>query len=112
MDEPGGGEVPEAAKIGDVEHAESQAGTELADEALDESGDLPFDDVTKGISSIRRLSFSDGEPVELDKTALEAILDVSSRLADIQMRSRMSLSALTQGHETYKDKQVNKRNNN
>lgn len=52
----------------------------------------------------------DEEQVIVDRTALEAILDVSSRLKDIQKKSRVSMSTLALAHETYKDKQVNKFN--
>lgn len=46
--------------------------------------------------------------VDIDRTALDAILDVSSRLKDIQMKSKVSMSTLALAHESYKDKQVNK----
>lgn len=46
--------------------------------------------------------------IDIDRTALEAILDVSSRLQDIQKKSKISMSTLALGHESYKDKQVNK----
>lgn len=48
------------------------------------------------------------EQVEVDRTALEAILDVSSRIQDIQKKSKVSMSTLALAHESYKDKQVNK----
>lgn len=51
---------------------------------------------------------SSDERVEVDRTALEAILDVSQRLQDIQKKSRVSMSTLALAHESYKDKQVNK----
>lgn len=50
------------------------------------------------------------ERVEVDRTALNAILDVSSRIQDIQKKSRLSMSTLALAHESYKDKQVNKLN--
>lgn len=50
------------------------------------------------------------ELLEVDRSALEAILDVSSRLIGIQRRSRASMSTLAQAHESYRDKQVMKRN--
>lgn len=53
-------------------------------------------------------SFDDGERVEVDRTALEAILDVGARLKDIQKKSKVSMSTLALAHESYKDKQVNK----
>lgn len=67
--------------------------------------------VSKRMSSIRRISFGPGERVVIDKTTLEAILDVSSRLKDLQKKSRLSMSMLALAHESYKDKQVNKPNN-
>ncbi|KAJ8736205.1 hypothetical protein PYW08_006861 [Mythimna loreyi] len=119
MDEPAGGEAAApaeaaadaaaAAPTQEVGFAElPEKTTAPLDENADEDDDISQYGYlgTKTTSSIRRLSFSDGEAIELDKTALEAILDVSSRLADIQMRSRMSLSALAQGCESYKEKQA------
>ncbi|CAB3256562.1 unnamed protein product [Arctia plantaginis] len=46
------------------------------------------------------------ERVEVDRTALNAILDVSSRIQDIQKKSRLSMSTLALAHESYKDKQA------
>ncbi|XP_061708954.1 dynein axonemal heavy chain 8 [Cydia pomonella] len=46
------------------------------------------------------------ERVEVDRTALEAILDVGSRLKDIQKKSKVSMSALALGQESYKEKQA------
>lgn len=48
------------------------------------------------------------ERVVVDRTALEGILDVSSRIQNIQKKSRVSMSTLALGHESYKDKKVNK----
>lgn len=44
--------------------------------------------------------------VDVDRTALNAILDISSRIQSIQKKSRLSMSTLALGQETYKDKQV------
>ncbi|XP_028156116.1 dynein heavy chain 8, axonemal [Ostrinia furnacalis] len=44
--------------------------------------------------------------VDVDRTALEAILDVGSRLQDIQKKSKVSMSALAFAHDSYKDKQA------
>lgn len=49
-----------------------------------------------------------GERVDVDRSTLEAILDVSSRIQNIQKKSKVSMSTLAFGHESYKDKQVNK----
>ncbi|XP_034837309.1 dynein axonemal heavy chain 8 [Maniola hyperantus] len=46
------------------------------------------------------------EMIEIDRTALEAILDVRSRIQDIQRKSRVSMSTLNLAHESYKDKQA------
>ncbi|KAL4712627.1 hypothetical protein ACJJTC_007924 [Scirpophaga incertulas] len=43
--------------------------------------------------------------VDVDRTALEAILEVGSHLQDIQKRSKVSMSTLALAHESYKDKQ-------
>lgn len=51
--------------------------------------------------------YGNADVVEVDRTALEAILDVSQRIQDIQKKSKVSMSALALGHESYKDKQVN-----
>lgn len=51
---------------------------------------------------------SSAHVLDIDRTALEAILDVSSRLKDIQKKSKVSMSTLNLAHESYKDKQVNK----
>ncbi|XP_060805314.1 dynein axonemal heavy chain 8 [Amyelois transitella] len=48
----------------------------------------------------------DQELVEVDRTALEAILDAGARLKDIQKKSRVSMSTLALGQESYKDKQA------
>ncbi|KAJ8735702.1 hypothetical protein PYW07_007322 [Mythimna separata] len=104
MDEPDDG-APRPSQVEFAEQPPPDLDAAEATDDTDEVGDIGHPIATKA-SSIRRLSFSDGEAIELDKTTLEAILDVSSRLADIQMRSRLSMSALTQGHETYKDKQA------
>lgn len=46
------------------------------------------------------------DPLDIDRTALEAILDVSSRIQDIQKKSKVSMSTLAFAQESYKDKQV------
>lgn len=56
----------------------------------------------------RRPTHTSEDRVIIDRTALEAILDVSSRIQTIQKKSKVSMSTLALGHETYKDKQVNK----
>lgn len=51
-------------------------------------------------------TFGDASHVEVDRTNLEAILDVSNLLKG--KRSKKSSSILTLATESYKDKQVNK----
>lgn len=55
-----------------------------------------------------RRSTMNQEKVDVDRTALEAILDISSRIQGIQKKSKVSMSTLALAHESYKDKQVNK----
>uniref|UniRef100_A0A2A4JTK3 Uncharacterized protein n=1 Tax=Heliothis virescens TaxID=7102 RepID=A0A2A4JTK3_HELVI len=50
------------------------------------------------------------ERVEVDRGALEDILDIGHRLRDSHKKSKVSMSLLTLVHESYKDKQVNKLN--
>ncbi|CAH0727356.1 unnamed protein product, partial [Brenthis ino] len=71
---------------------------------------VKIDEVTRKMS--RKQSVYPATPgvstqiVDIDRTALEAILDVSSRLKDIQKKSRVSMSTLGLAHESYKDKQA------
>lgn len=53
-----------------------------------------------------RQTFGDADHVEVDRTNLEAILDVANRLKT--RKSRKSMSTLALASESYKDKQVNK----
>lgn len=53
-----------------------------------------------------RPSFGDAYHVEVDRTNLEAILDVTNR-QEVK-KSKKSTSTLALATETYKDKQVNK----
>lgn len=53
-----------------------------------------------------RPNFGDAFHVEVDRTNLEAILDVAHRLKT--KKSKKSTSTLALATETYKDKQVNK----
>lgn len=68
-----------------------------------------YDEFTTRLSrgQSEQASLSCCELLDVDRSALEAILDVSCRLQGIQRRSRVSMSTLSQTHETYKDKQVN-----
>lgn len=59
-------------------------------------------------SQPRLSTVSTGERVDVDRAALEAILDVSARIQDMQKKSKVSMSMLAMAHESYKDKQVNK----
>lgn len=53
-----------------------------------------------------RPRFGDADHVEVDRTNLEAILDVTNRLTT--KKSKKSTSTLALPTESYKDKQVNK----
>lgn len=97
----------ESPKVEGGEAGDDAEKQKAADEAAGK-----IDDITKKMS--RKQSMfqkqeqpTDTERVEVDRTALEAILDVSSRLKDIQRKSKLSMSALALGQESYKDKQVN-----
>lgn len=105
MDEPKGGKVKGTTVSTQVEPGDSQPNAATSKPAAADHV------AAKGIPSTRRIPYSDGEPFQVDRSGLEAILNVSSRLSDIQMRSKMTMSALSQGNKTYKDKQVNKQNN-
>lgn len=94
----------------------------LAQEAVD--GAITQEDIDETAKKIKKFSkrieqptdlqsniqtrpkFGDAEHVEIDRTNLEAILDVANRLKT--KRSRKSMSTLALASETYKDKQVNK----
>ncbi|KAJ8736206.1 hypothetical protein PYW08_006862 [Mythimna loreyi] len=58
------------------------------------------------LQSVQTYISTNEEVLEIDRTALDAILDVGTRLMDIQKRSRTSLNTLAQAHESYKDKQI------
>lgn len=58
------------------------------------------------LSDQTRPTFGDADHVDVDRTNLEAILDVANRLKT--RRSKKSMSILALASETYKDKQVNK----
>lgn len=76
------------------------------------SPEINKDNGSQSILQSDQTSLSETEELlDLDRTALGAILDVSCRLKDFQSRSRTSMSTLAQAHESYKDKQVNKQNN-
>lgn len=57
------------------------------------------------MSTPRFSNFSENqERVDIDRTTLDAILEASSKIQDIQKRS--TISTLGLAHESYKDKQV------
>ncbi|XP_049886262.1 dynein axonemal heavy chain 8 [Pectinophora gossypiella] len=62
--------------------------------------------MSKRQSTIPKPEYGNPLRVDVDRTALEAILDVSQRLKDIQRKSRLSQGSLALGHESYKDKQA------
>lgn len=84
------------------------AGDEHADDV--DHAAAKIEDITRRVSKHQSVLYptpSDADVIDIDRTALEAILDVSSRLQDIQKRSKVSMSTLAFAQESYKDKQVN-----
>lgn len=106
--------APENVETVQVEGAQASGDAEQKVEDVEHTA-VKIDELSKKYSRERRPTLeaddSDEERVVVDRTALEAILDVSSRLKDIQKKSRVSMSTLALGHESYKDKQVNKFDN-
>ncbi|XP_075973556.1 dynein heavy chain 8, axonemal kl-3 [Anticarsia gemmatalis] len=92
-----GGEAPEAAE-----------GAEAPKEEEYHATGIRISDVSKRSAKKGRTPLQIGaeERVDVDRTALNAILDVSSRIKDIQKKSRLSMSTLALGQESYKDKQA------
>ncbi|XP_047526251.1 dynein axonemal heavy chain 8 [Pieris napi] len=85
------------------------------DAAEDKDGDVEktgvkIDEVARRISRKQSIFQANQEAadeiLDVDRTALEAILDVSARLKDIQKKSKISMSTLNLAHESYKDKQA------
>ncbi|KPI94920.1 Dynein heavy chain 8, axonemal [Papilio xuthus] len=101
--------APEDAETVQVEGAHASGDAEQKVEDVEHTA-VKIDELSKKYSRERRPTLeaedSDEERVVVDRTALEAILDVSSRLKDIQKKSRVSMSTLALGHESYKDKQA------
>lgn len=104
------------------EAGEAAGASGPADGDIDEQHDADVAETAKKLdAAARRMSKKqsmmhrrDSKPgpderVEVDRTALEAILDVSQRLQDIQKKSKVSMSTLALAHESYKDKQVIKK---
>ncbi|KAJ2947929.1 hypothetical protein O0L34_g9722 [Tuta absoluta] len=52
------------------------------------------------------IDYGNPDRVEVDRTALEAILDVGRRLQNVQRKSKTSQGTLVLGHDSYKDKQA------
>lgn len=85
----------------------------ITQEDIDETA-MKIEEISKGTDHPKKLhpyeqtkpTFGDAEHVEVDRTNLEAILDVANRLKT--KRSKKSTSILALASETYKDKQVNK----
>ncbi|XP_045484350.1 dynein axonemal heavy chain 8 [Pieris rapae] len=79
------------------------------DEDVEKTG-VKIDEVARRISrkqSMFQASQEEADEIlDVDRTALEAILDVSARLKDIQKKSKISMSTLALAHESYKDKQA------
>lgn len=104
------GAAPPDAAAPAAEGEGAAATDEQADDVAQTT--VKIDEVVRRIShkqSINpRMTNAGDERVDVDRTALEAILDVSSRIQDIQKKSKISMSTLALAHESYKDKQVNK----
>ncbi|KAJ0182474.1 hypothetical protein K1T71_001843 [Dendrolimus kikuchii] len=107
-----GGEVPPApAKIMAAQKSMMVQDTDEEHERDVEETGVKFDEIVsrrmlEKMSTYSRASLAGQERVEVDRTALEAILDVSSRIQDIQKKSKISMSTLALAHESYKDKQT------
>ncbi|KOB75592.1 Dynein heavy chain 8, axonemal [Operophtera brumata] len=92
--------------------AEGEAAAETDEHAEDVSKTaVTINEITDSLkpsafSRMSRMVLGDEEIVDVDRTALEAILDVSARIQDIQKKSRISMSALALGQDSYKDKQA------
>ncbi|GBP33368.1 Dynein heavy chain 5, axonemal [Eumeta japonica] len=87
------------------EHApvvESDEGSAVAEKADDEK---EIEEAERRAKPRLPTVYDDSERIEIDRAALEAILDISSRLQDIQEKSKKSLSTVVLVHDTYKDKQ-------
>lgn len=121
-DEPEGGDVAQAevdagaaadvavgeADVGEADIGDGIVTQENVDETATKIEELPnsTEHHIKLHSDHTRPTFGDADHVEVDRTNLEAILDVSHRLKT--RRSKKSMSILALASESYKDKQVNK----
>lgn len=108
-----GGEAPsEPPPEAAAEAAPPEDGAEGAEDAdVDTETTERFDPsrkMSRKSTTYKRGDSLSQDRVDVDRTALEAILDVGSRLQDIQKKSKVSMSTLALAHESYKDKQVNK----
>lgn len=108
MSEEPGGAPPEASgpEAGEVGEGGEGAAADIEHTAV------KIDEIARRISRKQSMyqarQGEEDEILDVDRTALEAILDVSARLKDIQKKSKISMSTLALAHESYKDKQVNK----
>lgn len=110
-EDPEGGGVAQAVDDGGA--TEKVVEHNITQEDIDETA-KQLEDLTEHIKKPTtvesnvptRPTFGDADHVEVDRTNLEAILDVTNRLKT--KRSRKSTSILALASETYKDKQVNK----
>ncbi|CAK1540075.1 unnamed protein product [Leptosia nina] len=108
----GGGEVPpetapEAANA-EAGAADTAGGGDDKDEDVEKTA-VKIEEIARRASrkqSVYQPTGSAEEILDIDRTALEAILDVSARLKDIQKKSKISMSTLALAHESYKDKQA------
>ncbi|XP_050681188.1 dynein axonemal heavy chain 8 isoform X2 [Leptidea sinapis] len=101
MADEAGGPAPPGVEITEAEDEEKAANVAHAAGKIDE--------ISKRMSrkeSAYHPTIDDEDVLNIDRTALEAILDVSSRITDIQKKSKISMSTLVLAHDTYKEKQA------
>ncbi|XP_072937033.1 dynein axonemal heavy chain 8 [Epargyreus clarus] len=97
----------EVAEVGGGEGHEQGAAEQHAADVSQTA--VKLDEVARKMSrrqSVYPTAEEGDDPLDIDRTALEAILDVSSRIQDIQKKSKVSMSTLAFAQESYKDKQA------
>ncbi|CAH0695351.1 unnamed protein product [Spodoptera exigua] len=91
-----------------MENADKDGLIKSGEELLNTDWSLEFPETNESSGSKSEDHQHNEERVEVDRTALESILHASSRLQNLVQRNKVSLSAINYGHQSYKDKQVNK----
>ncbi|XP_052742928.1 dynein axonemal heavy chain 8 [Bicyclus anynana] len=104
------------ADEGDKDERPAEGQSQPAESAASHKEDEHTEDVAHTAENISRTSRKHSvypakegtstQIIDIDRTALEAILDVSSRIQEIQKKSKVSMSTLALAHESYKDKQA------